>query len=187
MLLFFLSLLSYLLYLLLKYRKSFYMLQQNSYNVSNRYTKWMLKNYNKTFVSEDLLGVFVYLIYFCIPINFFYILIFCFYLFLFYLELKKIKKEQQKKKFVITSRIKRLFFTLILIILLFTCYVIINFNLTNVIYYYIGYALLAYLSYIVVFIVNILNKPVELMVYFYYKNKALNKLKRMNNLIKIIF
>ena len=80
MLLFFLSLGSYLFYIILKYRKSIYMLQQNSYNTSNRYIKWVFKNYDKTLITEDFLFLIIYFLYYVIEFNFFAVLIFVFYL-----------------------------------------------------------------------------------------------------------
>ena len=71
MLLFFLSLGSYLFYIILKYRKSIYMLQQNSYNTSNRYIKWVFKNYDKTLITEDFLFLIIYFLYYVIEFNFF--------------------------------------------------------------------------------------------------------------------
>ena len=124
MLLFFLSLGSYLFYIILKYRKSIYMLQQNSYNTSNRYIKWVFKNYDKTLITEDFLFLIIYFLYYVIEFNFFAVLIFVFYLGLFYLELKKVKLEQNKKPFVITSRVKRLIFTLVILFLLYTIYIV---------------------------------------------------------------
>ena len=135
MLLFFLSLGSYLFYIILKYRKSIYMLQQNSYNTSNRYIKWVFKNYDKTLITEDFLFLIIYFLYYVIEFNFFAILIFVFYLGLFYLELKKVKLEQNKKPFVITSRVKRLIFTLVILFLLYTIYIVLNFDINMVNYY----------------------------------------------------
>lgn len=185
MLLFFLSLSSYLLYLILKYRKSLYMLQQNSYNTSNRYIKWVFKNYNKTLITEDFLFIGVYWLYYLINFNFFAILMFAFYLLLFYLELKKVRLEQGKKPFVVTSRIKRLVLTLLILLFILTFYIFLNFNLEHVNYYYISYALIGYLSFLITYIANIINKPVEKCVFYYYKNKATRKLNNMSNLVRI--
>lgn len=185
MLLFFLSLGSYLFYIILKYRKSIYMLQQNSYNTSNRYIKWVFKNYDKTLITEDFLFLIIYFLYYVIEFNFFAVLIFVFYLGLFYLELKKVKLEQNKKPFVITSRVKRLIFTLVILFLLYTIYIVLNFDINMVNYYYIGYVLIGYFSYLIMYIINIINIPVERCVYYYYKHKALGKINNMDNLIKI--
>ena len=52
---FLISLVPFILYMILKYRKSIYMLQQNSYNVSNRYIKWIFKNLRKSFITYDII------------------------------------------------------------------------------------------------------------------------------------
>lgn len=185
MIVFFAGLLGYLLYLVLKYRKCFYMLQQNSYNVSNRYLKWIFKNFNKVFVTRDILFLFVYLLYFVIPFNYFVVFINVFYLFMFYMELNDVKVEQGKKPFVVTSRVKRLIFTLVVIFGLMSAFCVVNYSKSNVNYYYLMYALFGYLAYIVSYIVNIINMPIEKCVYYYYKNMALTKLNSMSNLKKI--
>ena len=185
MITFFISLGAYLLYLVLKYRKSFYMLQQNSYNVSNRYVKWVFRNSSKVFFTRDILFIGIYFLYFVIPFNFYAVVMFIFYLYLFYMELRDIKREQSKKPFVVTSRIKRLIFTLVVVFLAITGYIFVNFSVEVVNYYYLVYALFGYFCFVITYIVNIINKPVEKCVYYYYKNKAVHKLNSMNNLIKI--
>ncbi len=172
----------FFLYMILKYRKSFYMLQQNSYNVSNRYIKWIFKNIHKVFITYEIF-IFVFMILINL-VNIFYYkyIIGCVYLICFFIELNLIKKEQQKKKFVITSRIKRLFFTMFL---LFGMLIYIMFKLYNdkyLVCYYIVIGMFGYLSFIVTYFINIINIPAEKFVYFYYLNKAKKKLRGMPNL-----
>ena len=123
---FLISLITFILYVILKYRKSIYMLQQNSYNVSNRYIKWIFKNFKKSFVSYDVIIFALLLLTNALFKNYIVYIMGITYFICFYIELKLIKKEQQKKKFVITSRVKRLYFTLfilfiILIIFIYYC------------------------------------------------------------------
>ena len=151
----------FFLYMILKYRKSFYMLQQNSYNVSNRYIKWIFKNIHKVFITYEIF-IFVFMILINL-VNIFYYkyIIGCVYLICFFIELNLIKKEQQKKKFVITSRIKRLFFTMFL---LFGMLIYIMFKLYNdkyLVCYYIVIGMFGYLSFIVTYFINIINIPAE--------------------------
>jgi len=185
MFIFYFSFIPYLLYLMLRYRNALYMLQQNSYNVSNRYIKWIDKNYSKVFSFYDLLFLFFSFLYYLVDINFFCFLFFLVYLFLFVIELKKNSRITFKKPFVVTSRIKRLVFTLFFLFTLISIYVVYNFSLELILVYYILYAFLGYFSYISVYFANIINKPIEKIVYYYYKNKALKKLENMDNLIKI--
>ena len=182
---FYVSLLTYFLYVLIRYRNGLYMLQQNSYNVSNRYIKWIGKNVKKVFVSWDFLYVLVIPFYFILDINFFYLINIMFFLFLFYLEGSKIKGMQVKKPFVVTSRIKRLVLTIFVIYLFLSLVIWFNYNQNDIVFYYLIYLFLSYMSYFVVFIANIINKPIEKCVYYYYKNMALKKLNDKTNLIKI--
>ena len=182
---FYVSLLTYFLYVLIRYRNGLYMLQQNSYNVSNRYIKWIGKNVKKVFVSWDFLYVLVIPFYFILDINFFYLINIMFFLFLFYLEGSKIKRMQVKKPFVVTSRIKRLVLTIFVIYLFLSLVIWFNYNQNDIVFYYLIYLFLSYISYFVVFIANIINKPIEKCVYYYYKNMALKKLNDKTNLIKI--
>ena len=161
------------------------MLQQNSYNVSNRYIKWIGKNVKKVFVSWDFLYVLVIPFYFILDINFFYLINIMFFLFLFYLAGSKIKRMQVKKPFVVTSRIKRLVLTIFVIYLFLSLVIWFNYNQNDIVFYYLIYLFLSYMSYFVVFIANIINKPIEKCVYYYYKNMALKKLNDKTNLIKI--
>ena len=93
---FLLSILSFYLYVILKYRKSYYALQQNSYNQNHHFTKWIFKNPRKTFITYELLFA-------LIAVGVYYLtkkvilLTLCFYFLSFILELFKIKKEQHKK------------------------------------------------------------------------------------------
>lgn len=185
MLVFYVSLLTYCLYVLIKYRNGLYMLQQNSYNVSNRYIKWIGKSIKKVFVSFDFLYVLVIPFYFILDINFFCLINMIFFLVLFYLEGSKIKKMQVKKPFVVTSRIKRLILTIFVIFLFLSLVICFNYNQNDILFYYLIYLCLSYMSYFVVFIANIINKPIEKCVYYYYKNMALKKLNDKSNLIKI--
>lgn len=176
------SLVPFILYMVLKYRKAIYMLQQNSYNVSNRYLKWIFKNPTKSLLTYDIVILILALIMNLVSKSYHFYIMFISYLIFFYIELKLIKKEQQKKKFVITSRVKRLFVTLFIIFVIIIIIINKNFNLDNLIWYYLVLASFGYFSFIITYILNIINIPAEKFVYFYYLNKAKTKLKNMSNL-----
>ena len=78
---------------------------------------------------------------------------------------------------VVTSRIKRLIFTIFLIYCV-TLYFGFSLNIN----YYIILSALAYLQYFVVLIAVKLNIPIEKFVYFSYKSKAMKKLSSMTAL-----
>ena len=99
------------------------------------------------------------------------------------IEKYKRSKEQSKKPLVITARIKRLY-TTTLIIYILAVYLVTTwgFNDDNLGLYYCYIGLLVYLNWFIILIANILNKPIEKMVFNYYKRKASNKLNEMKNL-----
>ena len=184
-------LISYCLLLFYKTKRSLHMLQQNLYNENNRYLKWVFKNYNQFFGLDllllliSLIGIFVLfdlenmafialitmtIIALIESINWY----------------RKIKNDQNKKPLVITARIKRMIFTILLLYLIPITYI--GLNIINLKSVFIGLLILScmvYINSIVVFLGCIINYPIERIVYHYYKNKAQSKLKSMTNL-KII-
>jgi len=174
--------------LLYKGRKSLYMLQQSLYNENNRYLKWVFKN-RKDFFDLELIIVFIaavgYFVTFdleMIPSILLIIMIILYGIKIIFLEKDK-SKEQNKIAFKITARVKRLIITfsiLMLIPLIFFILNVENSNTTWLIIFII--TILVYLNRIVMWIVNIINKPAEKCVFLYYKTKAQNKLKSMPNL-----
>lgn len=161
--------------------KALHMMQQNWYNDSNRYVKWIFNNFNKAFMDLDALFPFIILGVFLN--SYIYMLLYSiFYIFILYFLSQRIKKEQSKKPLIITSRIKRLVFTIYSIYLIVLIIILVNFNIEMLPTYYFIISMLIYFNYIIVLIANYLNIPAEKYVYFYYKQKALNKLKNMNNL-----
>ena len=155
------------------------MLQQNWYNDGNRYIKWIIENPVKVFVNIDLLFI-VFLLLKSYPalITFELYFVICYII-----EKYKRSKEQSKKPLVITARIKRLY-TTTLIIYILAVYLVTTwgFNDDNLGLYYCYIGLLVYLNWFIILIANILNKPIEKMVFNYYKRKASNKLNEMKNL-----
>ena len=176
------SLIPFVLYMVLKYRKAIYMLQKNSYNISIPYIKWIFNNIKKTLFTYDIVLFIVMLFINLISKSYYMYIMLVVYLVLFYIELKLINKEQQKKKFAITSRVKRLFFTLFVIFCLILFLIYKKFNIDHLSYYYLFISLYGFLSFIVTYIVNIINVPAEKFVYYYYLNKAKSKLKNMPSL-----
>lgn len=182
---FIISIICLLIYLIFKTKKAFHMLQQNWYDKSYRYLRWMFKNLKKVFLEIDTL-IFLVLI-----INHFYAFKHLTYIFgILYLLFTivfvyKSKKEQVKKAIVYTARIKRLTLTMLIIYLIPLIIILSNFQVQKLANYYLIFSIMAYLNYFVVLIANRINMPIEKMVYFYYLNKAKTKLASMPNL-KII-
>ena len=172
-------------------KKSLHMLQQNLYNENNRYLKWIFKNIGEL-VSPDILSLLLSIAGFIwfkddITISSSLIIIMsCILIYTGYTSFKKIINDQNKKKLVVTARIKRLIFTTTLIYL--APLVILGLNISNIEVAWIIIiieSVLVYLNAFVVFIALLINMPVEKMIFYKFMHQAKTKLKRMNNL-KII-
>ena len=177
MTLFLISLIPYLIFTILKTKKSFHMLQQNFYDDDNRYFKWILTNISRIAYESDILFVLIMCtLFFDIGVTIGAFIILYGIIFINYRK----KKVIAKKPLVVTARIKRLSLTMFLIYFIMIIPFVVNFSYENLVYCYLLLGLVTYLNYFVVMTANVINKPVEKCVYLYYKNKALNKLKSMN-------
>ena len=169
-----------------KSKRHLHMIQQNLYNENNRYIKWIFKN-NKSFLSIEVLTIVVVIIAMLIKIDINILLISTVLVISVLFMLgglswkKLIKTDQNKKKLVITSRIKRLIFTTLMLYII----PIVFLYLYNILSMVLVLCIMTYLNAFVVFIAMLLNTPAEKFVYLYYKTKAQRKLKSMSNL-KII-
>jgi len=173
------SLIPYLFLVLYKTKKSFHMLQQNYYDQSGRYLKWIRKNSKKVFFDVDIAFVLILL---CLFFNSYVSmgLFFFLYLLLYKLYKMKVSIEQNKKPLVITARVKRMFITLTIIYGVMILGMTLLYSNEKLGIYYLILSVLLYLNYFVVWFVNMVNKPVEYMVFLRYKNMAMNKLKKMS-------
>lgn len=176
-----------------KSKKSLHMLQQNLYNENNRYIKWLIKN-DKQFLGTDLLlaaiviiGNVLFTIYNLEFITNILILMMILILVLIGNNWKNnIIRGQNKKKLVVTARIKRLIFTTIILYAIPIALLFANYDSQkNIWISLLIMCLMTYLNQFIIYIAMIINTPIEKSVYIYYKNKAQAKLKSMNNL-KII-
>lgn len=178
---FLLSLIPCLSYLIYKSKKAMHMLQQNWYNDGNRYFKWILDNIKKVFIVFDLL--FIVFIFFKNYTGI--IVVSCFYVIAYLIHKNSISKEQSKKPLVITPRVKRLYCTMLLLFFIMILFMYLNYNdeYINKYYFFIGFYI--WFNWIIILICNIINKPIEKMVFNHYKRLAKNKLNSMTNLKRI--
>ena len=169
-----------------KSKRHLHMMQQNLYNENNRYIRWILKN-NKEFFSIEIFNIIIVIISMIIKMDtnvllMTTIIIISIIFLVSGLSWKNlIKTDQNKKKLVITARVKRLIFTITLLYLI----PIVFLYLYNLLWLVLVLCIMTYLNAFIVFIAMIINTPVEKCVYLYYKTKAQRKLKSMSNL-KII-
>ncbi len=178
---FILSLLPVIFYIVLRTKKSLHMLQQNWYNEANRYITWVFKNLRKTFNLKELIILLVIIsgLYLNDKIT---VLLYAFIYFVIgVLYFKELKQEQSKKPLVVTKRVKRLIVTIIIIYLLPTIIYYIKYQeFTNYLkFYQITTFILIFINFLIIWLANIINIPVEKQVFYYYKRQAVKKLKEM--------
>ena len=100
-----------------KSKNSLHMLQQNLYNENNRYLKWVRKNL-KLFLDIDLIAIAISLIGIFVVFDIKMMTILCLLLIIgIFIGIgsswnNRVKNSQNKKKLVVTARIKRLITTL---------------------------------------------------------------------------
>lgn len=183
--LFILSLLISLFYLLFKSKKAMHMLQQNYYNDDNRYINWLNNNLVKSFSTFDILFILFAILVFVKNSYVSVIVFILLYVVSFFLYRNKLKNEQSKKPLVITARVKRLYTTLIVLYLVISLVMICTFKIKYIAVYYLIIGLYIYLNWYIIVLCNIINKPVEKMVFNHYKKLAKNKLSDMKDLKKV--
>ncbi len=173
-----------LIYYFTKTRKALHMLQQNLYNENQRYLKWLGENLKNAFWHLDLLGFVLSIPFFYIKddiaINVLLILLCAFYVVCIYRSIMHARNDQNKKPLVTTARIKRLWVTLLVIFMAPVVFGIVverYLPLTQLLI-----ALLVIGSYVLVYLANLINYPVERMVFHHFARKAKKKLALMNQL-----
>lgn len=179
--LFILSLFPVFIYLIFRSKRSLHMLQQNWYDDDYRYFKWLLKNPYRTFLELDMTFI-VFTIALFVDYQVSMLLFGLFYFSVTCLYNENIKKEQSKKPIVITKRVRRLYVTVLILYLIPIITIALTFDINNLVYYYLVFGALVYLNYFVVMVANLINKPIEKQVFYYYKRQAVRKLKNMDNM-----
>lgn len=164
-------------YFLHKLRHGFHILQLESY-MNLRYIKWMKKNKEKIITLRELLLIIPsILIFFDITIGL------CINIGILLLLLLGRNTYKEKKPLVITNRIKRLYCTISLFLIVFIIFS--NIFINHILIFGILVAILnlaLIFSYFKVISVNTLNLPIEFRIQKGYYTKANNKLKQMHNL-----
>ncbi len=171
-----------------KTKRSLHMLQQNLYNENNRYLKWVMKN-NKQFIDLDLMIIIIELLMFVFAYNSTFIsnvstiIVAIINVLIASKWRKNIINDQNKKKLVITARIKRLICTILLLFIIPIIFLVLNvYDLRIVWLLFLVLSLMTYLNCFVVFIAKVINTPIEKCVYLHFKTMAQNKLKSMPTL-----
>lgn len=163
-------------YIFILSKRNLHILQQNFYNENNRYLKWGIKNISKSFNLFDLILTIISIINLFIK-NKYLILINALYLIYYFYKNNRLKREQVKIPLKITSRVKRLSVT---ITILYLIPIVIAYFLN--IYYVVIYNVMILFNFIIIYLSNIINKPIENYVFHYYRRKAVRKLNAIPNL-----
>lgn len=179
---FLISILPFFAYLFLKTKKVYQMLQQNWYNLDNRYLKWIFQNFEKNFVSAELFFLVVcgvcYFTDFTIASIFFSL----FYIILTYLYYQKSKQEQVKKPLVFTKRVLRLTITESILLFLILGIILYTFQEKLVFAYYFILGVYVYFLPILACLFVVINIPAEKYVFQHFKHQAIEKLNSLNHM-----
>ena len=107
-------LIAYLIYYLIKSKKTLQFLQQNRYNRGNKYLKYINSHLKNTFLNAEVIFIPLIIITILIKIKELYIFA-GFYILMSICKLYAYKNEQKKLPLVYTKRIIRLYVTLFII------------------------------------------------------------------------
>lgn len=171
----------FFIFVMLKSKKALHMLQQNWYNDGNRYLNWIFKNPKKVFLGLDLL-FFLFLFGEYVDTEILLFLFASYYMIVVIATYHNMKLEQTKKPLVVTKRVRRLIYTTILIYVMIYIIIGFTFKRPSLNIYFTILGLIGYLQFFVIWLANMINKPVEKYVFHYYKNKAISRLHDMSNM-----
>ena len=177
------SFLILLIYNTFKSKDSLYNLQQNQYNENNYYLKWLSKHLKRAFVSLDFISLIIIIIAYLLNNRLSNVLVFIsliIYLLANTFIVNTIRLSKEDKNLVMTKRVKRLIFTLVIIYLI-PIIIYLN-NKDDKLLFILVEAIITYLNYITVLLAKIINIPLEKIIYNYYEAKAIDKLSSMKNL-----
>ena len=175
----------------IKSKRSLHMLQSNLYNENNRYLRWVVKN-RREFLGLDLICFFISISGLLVLYSFKDLLLLMIFiisvLFLTqsFMLYKRINSTKTKKPLVITARIKRLIVTNTILNAIPLVLLFLNLNNEKLVFLFLTIiSVVVILNYFVVFIAMLINMPIEKLVYLHFKNMAQEKLESINDL-KII-
>ena len=176
-----LFLIVYCIYVIYRSTEAMHMLQQNLYNENNRYLKWVKKNLKRAFSIIDFIPIILFLLVYVIEDKHILDLVLIgsmfIYIFGIIIEYRRNQSNQNKLPLKATGRIKRLFTAHILIYGIAIYFTVTATNQNIVPLFLILLSVLLGFVYYVVEVANLLNAPINKLVYLHYFRKAKNKLK----------
>lgn len=164
------------IYMNKKLRSGLHILQLEHYK-TNAYFNWAKRHLKKVFLIKEIMSLLIVVIVFVMNMQIALIIGIILMIILYAIY----PKQKEKKPFVITNRIKRMYITntiIFLIIGILTNFISLNIGLAIAIMY-------LCLSYYMVIVINFINIPIEKGIQNKFYNKAKKKLKE-NRQIKVI-
>ena len=167
----------FIVYFYKKNRQGIHILQlENYYN--DRYANWIKNNYKTVFSLKSILLLIIPVIVAFFNVDFALNLALILESIALLLLIIFFKKRKEKKPFVITARIKRMYFTFAIIIAVVGV-------LVNILDIKIGLIIISVISiigHVFVYLVNLINRPVEKFIRRGFCNKAKKNLKSVKDL-----
>lgn len=139
----------------------------------DRYLKWVKENKNQTLNLNKILLLFLASLIFVYNAKFGYIATIIAYLTLILIT----KKKKEKKPFVITARVRRQFTTYLILLVL----IVFGVNAYNDVYSILALNFIGMFSYLFVYIVALINSPIEKHINKKFCKKASRKIKEIPN------
>lgn len=159
-------------------RLNLHMFQLNEYKTKEHF-KWLAANIGRQWLLLTGACLSLFRFYFA---SWIFDIILIIWLILIIAVFHAMKMLNVKKKLVFTARIKRLIFTSILLALIFLCRV---YFLKGINYLSAALMLIVCIQFFAVIIVNLINKPIEILISSYYINDAKRILKKNKDLVVI--
>ncbi len=179
----------YIIYIVYRVMEAMHMLQQNLYNENNRYLRWIKRNLKRVFCIYDFIPIVFFIFLFFLDdkqiMDFVLVAGMFVYMYGIYHEYRMNKDNQNKLPLKVTSRIKRLFFTIILMIGLLLVVTVKAPNREMTVWMLIILSLSLGFIYYLVYLANIIDTPLNKIEYLYYFNKAKKKLDNYKDLTVI--
>ncbi len=162
MIFFYISLSTYICFNLIKYKKALFNLQKNKYDIKT-YGSWIFKNYKQTFLNKELLSIILLIITFNFNLKVIGVCTVIFYTLMFLLDFKKkIKIKINNQMIARIIAIVVIFIGLnIWFVLDYMSYHYADIIFDNTAFYYIVLIMMSYFAYIVVWIANLIVKPLD--------------------------
>ena len=149
-------------------RKGLHIFQLEHY-YKDRYVKWLRDNKNNVFNFNTLALLVISSMLFVINVKVGYVVTILTYLLL----ICSIKKKKEKKAFVVTARVRRQYTTYLILLIIIGAFI----NFYNDIYSLIVLNVIAAFSYFFVYIVAMINSPIEGYISNKFCKRATKKLK----------